>query len=48
VDEVASIEDIAVADASAILLGEDDEEIRLASDRGLTHVAWSHASSAGE
>jgi predicted nucleic acid-binding protein len=41
-DEVASMEGIAVADASVILLAEDDEEILLANDRGLIEVARSH------
>jgi len=41
-DEVASMEGIAVADASVILLAEDDEEILLANDKGLIEVARSH------
>jgi predicted nucleic acid-binding protein len=41
-DEVASMEGIAAADASVILLAEDDEEILLANDRGLIEVARSH------
>ncbi|MEF8851949.1 MAG: hypothetical protein V5A44_07505 [Haloarculaceae archaeon] len=40
--EVASMEGIAVADASVILLAEDDEEILLANDKGLIEVARSH------
>jgi predicted nucleic acid-binding protein len=42
VDEVASMEGTAVADASVILPAEDDEEILLANDRGLIEVARSH------
>ncbi|MFW5959474.1 MAG: hypothetical protein ACOCQ3_05695 [Natronomonas sp.] len=41
-DEVASMEGIAVADASVILLAKDDEEILLANDKGLIEVARSH------
>lgn len=41
-DEVASMEGIAVADASVILLAEADGEIVLANDRGLIEVARSH------
>ena len=41
-DKVASMEGIAVADASVILLAEDDEEILLANDKGLIEVARSH------
>jgi len=41
-DEVASMEGIAVADASVILLAEDEEEILLANDKGLIEVARSH------
>jgi predicted nucleic acid-binding protein len=41
-DEVASMEGIAVADASVILLAENDETILLANDRGLIEVARSH------
>lgn len=41
-DEVASMEGIAVADASVILLTEDDEEILLANDKGLIEIARSH------
>ena len=41
-DEVASMEGIAVADASVILLAEPDEEILLANDKGLIEVARSH------
>jgi len=41
-DEVASMEGITVADASVILLAEDDEEILLANDKGLIEVARSH------
>ncbi|WIV65854.1 hypothetical protein [Natrialbaceae archaeon AArc-T1-2] len=41
-DEVASMEGIAVADASVILLAETDEEILLANDNGLIEVAQSH------
>jgi predicted nucleic acid-binding protein len=40
--DVASMEGIAVADASVILLTEDDEEILLANDKGLIEVARSH------
>ncbi|MUW15492.1 hypothetical protein GJ633_13255 [Halorubrum sp. CBA1125] len=41
-DEVASMEGIAAADASVILLAEDDEELLLANDKGLIEVARSH------
>lgn len=41
-DDVASMEGIAVADASVILLAENDEEILLANDKGLIEVARSH------
>jgi len=41
-DEVASMEGIAVADASVILLAEADDEILLANDKGLIEVARSH------
>jgi predicted nucleic acid-binding protein len=41
-EEVASMEGIAVADASVILLAADDEEILLANDKGLIEVARSH------
>lgn len=41
-DEVASMEGIAVADASVILLAAADEEILLANDKGLIEVARSH------
>jgi hypothetical protein len=36
------MEGIAVADASVILLAEDDEEILLANDKGLIEVVQSH------
>ncbi len=41
-EEVASLEGIAVTDASVILLAEDPEEPLLANDRGLIEVARSH------
>lgn len=41
-EKVASMEGIAVADASVILLAEVDEEILLANDKGLVEVARSH------
>jgi predicted nucleic acid-binding protein len=41
-EAVASMAGIAVADASVILLAENDEEILLANDRGLIEVARSH------
>jgi uncharacterized protein YacL len=41
-DKVASMEGIAVADASVILLAEDDEESLLANDKGLIEVAHGH------
>jgi predicted nucleic acid-binding protein len=40
--EVASMEGIAVADASLILLADADEQILLANDKGLIEVARSH------
>ena len=40
--DVASMEGIAVADASVILLAADTEEILLANDKGLIEVARSH------
>jgi predicted nucleic acid-binding protein len=41
-EAVASMEGIAAADASVILLAEADEEILLTNDRGLNEVARSH------
>ncbi len=41
-EKVASLEGIAVADASVILLVADGEEVLLANDRGLIEVARSH------
>ena len=41
-EQVASMEGIAVADASVILLAEGDEERLLANDRGLIEVARTH------
>jgi predicted nucleic acid-binding protein len=41
-EEVASLEGIAVADASVILLADDGEEILLANDKGLIMAARSH------
>jgi predicted nucleic acid-binding protein len=41
-EKVASMEGIAVADASVILMAEDDEELLLANDKGLIEVAQSH------
>lgn len=41
-DGVATMEGIAVADASVILLAEANEEVLLANDRGLVEVARSH------
>ncbi|RQG94038.1 hypothetical protein [Natrarchaeobius chitinivorans] len=41
-DEVASMEGIAVADASVILLAEAGEELLVANDKGLIEVARSH------
>jgi predicted nucleic acid-binding protein len=41
-EDVASMEGIAVADASVILLADDDEELLLANDKGLIEVARSH------
>jgi predicted nucleic acid-binding protein len=40
--DVASMEGIAVADASVVLLAEDGEEILLVNDKGLIEVARSH------
>lgn len=41
-EQVASMEGIAVADASVNLLAEDGEELLLANDRGLIEVARTH------
>lgn len=41
-DDVATMEGIAVADASVILLAETGEDLLLANDRGLIEVARSH------
>ncbi|ELY54965.1 hypothetical protein C491_17749 [Natronococcus amylolyticus DSM 10524] len=41
-EEVASLEGIAVADASVILLADDGEELLLANDKGLIAVARTH------
>jgi predicted nucleic acid-binding protein len=41
-EQVASMEGIAVADASVILLAESVEELLLANDRGLIEVARTH------
>jgi len=41
-ERVASMEGIAVADASVILLAEDSEELLLANDKGLIEVARTH------
>lgn len=41
-EEIASLEGIAVADASVILLADDGEEVLLANDKGLITVARSH------
>jgi predicted nucleic acid-binding protein len=41
-EEVASMEGIAVTDASVILLAADDETLLLANDKGLIEVARSH------
>jgi predicted nucleic acid-binding protein len=41
-EDVASMEGTAVADASVILLADDDEELLLANDKGLIEVARSH------
>lgn len=41
-DEAASMEGIAVADASVILLAADDGAVLLANDKGLIEVARSH------
>ncbi len=40
--EVASLEGVAVTDASVILLADDGEELLLANDKGLIEVARSH------
>lgn len=40
--DVASLEGVAVADASVILLAADDEDVLLANDKGLIEVARSH------
>jgi predicted nucleic acid-binding protein len=39
---MASLEGVAVADASVILLADDGEEVLLANDKGLIEVAQSH------
>ena len=41
-EKVASLEGVAVADASVILLADDGEEVLLANDKGLIEVARSH------
>lgn len=41
-EDVASLEGVAVADASVILLADDGEEVLLANDKGLIEVARSH------
>jgi len=41
-EEVASMEGVAVTDASVVLLAEGGEELLLANDRGLIEVARSH------
>ncbi len=41
-EAIASLEGIAVADASVILLAEDDEDVLLANDKALITVARSH------
>lgn len=41
-EQVASLEGVAVADASVILLAEDKDAILLANDKGLITVARSH------
>ncbi|WP_262177556.1 hypothetical protein [Haloarcula laminariae] len=41
-ETVASLEGIAVADASVILLADEGEEVLLANDKGLIEVARSH------
>lgn len=41
-EEVASLEGVAVADASVILLADEGEEVLLANDKGLIEVARSH------
>jgi len=41
-EEVASLEGVAVADASVILLANDGEELLLANDKALIEVARSH------
>lgn len=40
--EVASLEGVAVADASVVLLADDGEKVLLANDKGLIEVARSH------
>ncbi|SEP23402.1 Predicted nucleic acid-binding protein, contains PIN domain [Halorientalis persicus] len=41
-EKVASLEGVAVADASVILLAETNEELLLANDKGLIEVARTH------
>lgn len=41
-EQVASLEGVAVADASVILLADEGEELLLANDKGLIAVARSH------
>lgn len=41
--QVASLEGVAVADASVILLADDGEEVLLANDKGLIEVARTHS-----
>ena len=41
-ENVASLEGVAVADASVILLADEGEEVLLANDKGLIEVARSH------
>ena len=41
-EDVASLEGIARADGSVILLADDEEAVLLANDKGLTEVARSH------
>jgi predicted nucleic acid-binding protein len=41
-EDVASLEGVAVADASVILLADDGDELLLANDKGLVEVARSH------
>lgn len=41
-EDVAKFEGIAVADASVILLADEDQELLLANDKGLIEVARSH------